>query len=330
MSAKEQQPAAQLPRHRISTAVVTLGIPAVFALTAVVFISSFRDELPDPVAQNWGTDGPNQFGSVDSQITILLISILLLSLFFWGLASFMRAGRRVLVGCSAGLAAMIAALTVGGLHMQRGLADAAEATEIGGPLFLAMALGLGVGFGAAFLLPGDPPLPTAAPLPRGAAVAKLRPTDKRVWIGATASRAMVIVGVTSALVTPALALAIQMPALLLVTVAVAFALITGAYFHVRVDSAGLSVRSALGWPRLHVPLDEVISAGTAEISPLNDFGGWGWRVGHKEGAVGIVTHKGQALEVQRTGGRAVFVTIAQAKRAAELLNTLIQEQRGSE
>lgn len=330
MSAKEALTAEQLPRHRVSMTIVALGLPALFALAAVLLINSWRHELPDPVAQNWGTDGPNEFGSVDSQIIVLVIGILFFSLMFWGLAWFMPAARRALAGCSAGLAAMISALTVGTLSMQRGLADAAEATEIGGPLFLAMALGLGVGFGAAFLLPGDPPLPTAAPLPRGAAVAKLRPTDKRVWIGATGSRAIVILGVASTLVTAVMALALQLPGLLLLTVVLALAFVAGSYFHIRVDSNGLAARSAMGWPRLHVPLDEITSASTTTISPIDDFGGWGWRVGHKAGAVGIVTHKGEALEVQRTGGRAVFVTVADAKRGAELLNTLIQEQRGSE
>lgn len=330
MSAKKNLPVAELPRHRVSMTVVGLGLPALFALAAVVIINSWRDELPDLVAQNWGADGPNEFGSVNAQIAFLVISIALFSLMFWGLAWFLREGRRALVGCSAGLAAMISALVVSTLNMQRGLINAAEATEIGGPMFLALALGLVVGFGAALLLPGDPPLPTTKPLPRGAAVAKLRPTDKRVWIGATSSKAMVIVGVVSVIFTAGMALALQMPALLLATGALVLALISGSYFHVRVDSSGLSVRSAMGWPRLHVPLDEVVAASTTTISPINDFGGWGWRVGHRAGAVGIVTHKGEALEVQRTGGRAVVVTVPRAKRGAELLNTLIQEQRGSE
>jgi hypothetical protein len=86
------------------------------------------------------------------------------------------------------------------------------------------------------------------------------------------------------------------------------------------------VRSSLGRPRIVVPLDEVVRAEVVEVSPVAEFGGWGYRVG-RAGRVGIVLRSGQALQVERTGGRSLVVTVDDADTAAALLNTLAARSR---
>jgi len=110
------------------------------------------------------------------------------------------------------------------------------------------------------------------------------------------------------------------PVLLLALVAAMFS------FVVRVDRTGLVVRSALGWPRTHIPLDEVVRADVIGVRPTRDFGGWGWRVG-RGGRVGIVLRAGEGLLVERSGGRSLVVTVGGAREAAGLLNALATRAR---
>ena len=59
---------------------------------------------------------------------------------------------------------------------------------------------------------------------------------------------------------------------------------------------------------------------------MAEFGGWGYRVG-RGGRVGVVLRTGEALQVQRTGGRAFVVTVDDAATGAALLNTLAARSR---
>jgi hypothetical protein len=101
-----------------------------------------------------------------------------------------------------------------------------------------------------------------------------------------------------------------------------------ASFHVRVSAAGLTVRSTFGWPRTTVPADEVERADVVQVRPVHDFGGYGWRLG-RQGRTGVVVRAGEALEVTRTGGRALVVTVDDAADAAALLNTMAERARAA-
>ncbi|MBW8732107.1 MAG: DUF1648 domain-containing protein [Terrabacter sp.] len=61
--------------------------------------------------------------------------------------------------------------------------------------------------------------------------------------------------------------------------------------------------------------------GTTTVSPLGDFGGWGWRIG-VDGRRGYVTRAGEALVVHRIREPDVVVTVDDADEAAAVLNTL--------
>jgi hypothetical protein len=94
---------------------------------------------------------------------------------------------------------------------------------------------------------------------------------------------------------------------------------------VRVDARGVRVRSLVGVPTFHIPLADIRSAGVVEVHPLTDFGGWGVRVG-LNGRLGIVMRTGEALEVIKTSGRSIVVTVDDAASAAALLNGLVKQQ----
>lgn len=100
--------------------------------------------------------------------------------------------------------------------------------------------------------------------------------------------------------------------------------ITG--WQVRVDSRGLTAAGAFGWPRLHVPADEVEGAHVVEINPLRQFGGWGLRT-NRSGAVGVVIRRGEAIAVDRSGARRTVVTVDDAATGAALLNTYGERAR---
>jgi len=66
------------------------------------------------------------------------------------------------------------------------------------------------------------------------------------------------------------------------------------------------------------------------VDPFRDFGGWGWRAGRSapgQSRSGVVTRKGEALLVERTGGRRFVVTTDDAATAAALLNTVAARSR---
>jgi hypothetical protein len=110
---------------------------------------------------------------------------------------------------------------------------------------------------------------------------------------------------------------ITVGALVLVTVLVLCALV----FRVRVDERGLSVRAVVGWPHLRVPRSDIRSVEVVHVSPMAEYGGWGWRYGIGIGW-GVVMRTGEAIRVTRRDGRMLTVTVDDAETAAALLRGL--------
>lgn len=106
-------------------------------------------------------------------------------------------------------------------------------------------------------------------------------------------------------------------------------LLVTAQFVVIAGPRGFIVRSALGWPRLSVPVASLAKAGVVQIDPMADFGGWGirWVIGpNHKGRWGIVTHRGPGLEVVRRDGRSIVVTVDDPGTAAAVLETYVIER----
>lgn len=182
-----------------------------------------------------------------------------------------------------------------------------------------------------FLTPGDPPLPTPSPVMPDAARSVISDNQRAVWL----RRITIQMGWLSALVyiaaiafTLAMGYFLDIFALMqfLAIIMVIAAIACFAYV-VKIDNTGLTVRSILGWPRIHVPSNEILNAQITEVSPFADFGGYGWRGGFNGAQVGIITRAGEALLVDRTGNREIVVTTDDAQTAAELLNTFADRSR---
>ena len=105
----------------------------------------------------------------------------------------------------------------------------------------------------------------------------------------------------------------------LATAVVALSILANARFHVRVDSDGLFLVSAVGWPRVQVPIAEVVSAEVVDVAPMAEFGGWGMRWA-ADRRFGVVLRAGEGILVRRTDGRSVTVTVDDAATGAGLLN----------
>ncbi len=140
---------------------------------------------------------------------------------------------------------------------------------------------------------------------------------------------MLAAGAGAVLLLGVLAVGLDEPSLLIVGAAVALVLGSFASFVVTVDGRGLTARSSLGWPRVRIPLDEVVAAQPVAVSPLREFGGWGYGI-TLAGRVGMVLRRGPALEVERTGGRTFVVTVDDPETGAALLLSLADRARSSD
>ena len=319
-------------RHARATALWSGGAALALLLAAALVAASWADELPDPVAVHWsGNGGPDGYSSLAGAIGVGLgIGAACVVLFsaitwFWGRTA---STRRMMAATTVWTAGLIALALVGILDQQRGLTDAHQAGAITGVVLVAVLVPLLPSVAAALLVHPDPPLPATGAVAGDAPRATLGRDERGAWVGRASGRALPVVVLGTTILLVAVAVAAQLWFLLAVALALTVLLLTMASFHVRVSAAGLTVRSTFGWPRTTVPADEVERADVVQVRPVHDFGGYGWRLG-RQGRTGVVVRAGEALEVTRTGGRALVVTVDDAADAAALLNTMAERARAA-
>lgn len=317
-----------------------LGVVVPLALTAVVLalILAWLAELPSPAATHWGPTGVDGFGP---PVTFVWLSILLGFVLpavltittVIGVREHWGGGVRLLVGMALGISGLSAVINLGAVGMQRGLADAKQAEDLGGFMLLgfgAFVVLIGIGW---LLQPHIRPAP-ATPL-QPAHVAAITSGERVVWL-ATASlsrRAMFLISLLVVVIVGLTAfMAIRftdrmwVPALTLLLIGGAFA--SSASFRVRVGPDGLSVRSPLGFPRVQVPLGEIVSVRAVQCNPFGEFGGFGWRLG-LDGRTGIVLRRGPAIEVERRDKRPLVVTVDGAAIAVGVLRAYLDRAASS-
>ncbi len=322
--------------HRLLTAMLTTVVPLAFAIGAVIWVLSFAGELPDPVAMHWGADGrPDGFGTWQSAIGIMILVALLVC----GLAAAIGIGlgrsaatRRLAVFLALWSGVALPWFVAGTLHLQRGLVDARQAPDVNQALWISFAAAALIGAVTAALVPGDARMPTSDAVPAEAVRLLLSDSELASWrrsvqipgfhwiagIGAVATVALAVLGLWRGLLWADLwAGTVGLLTVLLVALG---------RWRVVVDHTGLTVSPLISRPRVHIPLDEVVQAEVSPVSPLGEFGGWGYRVG-RAGAVGIVLRAGEALRVRQTGDRIVVITVDDAATGAALLNTLADRAR---
>lgn len=320
---------------------VTWGVVVPFVITAGTFylISTWLPRLPEQVVLQWGPDGtPNRFGPVWELISITgvfaVISFLVLAGFalFTGRTGFIR---RMVCGLATGLALLFAGIMLDPLahQLDRPSGEGPAYNELG--ILVVMGVALAGGILAASAAGKDPRRPSGKPVT--GEQAELAPDERALWVKTiTPGRRFLLVFTAAVAAYLALMGGIAWWAQSWVTVIIALVpvplvLVLFAW-RVRVDSRGLTAASFMGWPKLHVPADEVEGAQLGEVkSPMGEFGGWGIRssLQHPAGAIGVVIRAGEALEVARSGGRKIVVTVDDAATGAALLNAKAHRARQS-
>ncbi|MCS0499148.1 DUF1648 domain-containing protein [Protaetiibacter mangrovi] len=321
------------PRTRLplSVWVVTVALPLIVAAVAVALQLAWLPELPDPIAIHWGPDGaPDGFAPAWASIALtggLALGLTGLFALILGLArgAGPTATHKLLAVVSLGEALFTGVLVTASVGLQRGVADASAAPDLGPWVAIGLGAAVLAGIAAWFALP-PAVRPDADAVP--ARPIALAPGERGVWIATTrvssGAVAIILVAVGVALAASVFAAVatdgalwpvLFVPLLLLVLVCI------GVAWRVRVDASGLAVRSLpLGWPRVVIAAGDIAEVATEHVEPLAEFGGWGWRWAPGR-SFGVVTRSGPAIRVTRRDGRRFTVTVDDAATGAGLLAT---------
>ncbi|MEV6669019.1 DUF1648 domain-containing protein [Streptomyces sp. NPDC051162] len=298
------------------------------AVVLAVFLS-VRDRLPGRIASHIGPGGHADGFSGQGAFLAATLGVLLGDgVLFGALVHWARpnnSGQRVLAVLGGAVAVLTGWLTTAVLLANTGVDEASSVTLPGTRAALAFgatALYAALGWAACGRSEETGTVPGSS-----ADAARLALGDSEIagWTRVAGSRVLPVTGVL-VLAAGVLvgATAGWLSALPLLLTGALLALLTGA--RVTADRRGLTVTPSLApWPRLNVPLHRITEAGHRTVSPLRDFGGWGYRV--RPGASGIVLRSGDAISARLTTGSEFVVTVDDAATAAALLNTLADRER---
>jgi hypothetical protein len=313
--------------------VAAIWVPlAIVILSEVVIIAAGAMGKPRLIV-NWGT-GADRFGPWWSY-TILVAAIgfpvIALMGFFLARATRMAGMNAWMPAISLGIT-IFHALGMGVGSVLLNASPLAPALPLAG----GAALAIGVALLTWRLLPREASASTgvvpadALPVRAGEVAAWTGKVDLPGWfLSLIAAIASVLVGLGVLLL---LVRGWQLWPLFLVPAVLFVVLLLTAQFSVIAGPRGFLVRSAFGWPRLSIPTGELARAGVVTIDPLADFGGWGirWVVGpNHRGRWGVITRRGQGIEVVRRDGRSIVVTIDDAGSAAAILETYAKGRAAS-
>lgn len=322
-------------RFTLPAALLGIALPVVVTLVGLGLQLIWWNDLPDPVAVHWGANGVvDGFGpkTMVPWMTTLLGVVMPLAMTIPVIVSLRKGTRgptlRFLVAIAAFFSVYMVWLLTGSLHIQRGLADAADTGSIGPVLLSGLAAGAVVGLLGWVLQPRQvTEIHTGGTVPLS-----VGPSERAVWATQIGMSTPVIallglgavgsaVGATSVWLSGSVGTALLLTAVAVVIGLAAFGLSRGT---VTVDERGLSVRTALGWPKFRVPIDDVASVATQEVSGLAEFGGYGVRA--IPGAFGVILRNGDAISVTRRNGRRFVVTVDDAATGAGLLQAYAQRR----
>ena len=302
-------------------------IPVLIALVSAIAMVFWIPELPDPIAIHWSGDAADGFGPVWLMVLMPLAIVLVFSAFSVGGAwkttanGLLSGSQKIVLATSVGLSAMLSGGVGWSVAIQRGLEDAAQAGALN-PLVL---IGAVLAVPAWFLLPKTDATPHTVAEPQPLEVAA---SERVSW-----SRVVRLAPGAFALVAVVLALAggsivftatvapegngFAIGALVVVLVIV----LSMSYWRVSADRRGLTLRSALGWPRVVIAIDDIREVHLVDVEPRAEFGGWGWRW-DGAGRSGIIMRGGPAIQVTRSAGKRFVVTVDDAKTGAAVLAAL--------
>jgi hypothetical protein len=305
-------------RRRIQRA--ELVVPAIAVLAAVVTPLLVAGRLPDPLAIHWGLDGrPDGSGPLVLDVTVLAVATAVVTLLpLWSAARADGSAARLLVALAHGMAGLFAFLRLRTLQLNLDAADWTAAGALGaGDLLLAAVAVVPLG-ALGWWLGGRHP---AIERERRTVAAVELPSDGRlVWVGtqtwpAGGAVALVLVVAGGLLSAVRIAPEALTAGAALVIAGLLVRLLTS--ISLAVGPAGLVVRfGPLGWPRVRVPLADVVAVEVEDVEPMA-YGGWGYRV--MPGVRAVVIRRGVGLRVRRGDRPDLIVTVDGAADAAGVL-----------
>jgi len=305
--------------------VVGLVVPLVLVTASVVVMLVALPSLPAEVVVNWGVDGDVARGPAWTYPVVTGVIGITIPTLMWATSA---RGRRaadgvvLMAAVSLGLAVFIAVAMPWALIAQP--TDLAAAV----PFVAAIAIAIGVGAAAWFVLPRDPAVPrddvVVAPIAQPAGARSAWTSVARMTVGARAAIAGAVV--LSAVVASVgiVAAGAAASALFALPLVLAFLFGTLTAFRVSTGPTGLVVRSVVGWPVFRVPATDIDRVELVQVDPMADFGGWGLRLGLvRDGAprraFGVILRAGEGIEALRRDGRRFVVTVDDAQTGAAVL-----------
>ncbi|MGI9001340.1 MAG: hypothetical protein ACR2GH_06700 [Pseudonocardia sp.] len=302
---------------------------------SIAVLLAAADRLPDPIALHF-----DLFGTANGLFSSRWAAIALLAGLGVGLALlfglYARQGSRLgspvvvsswdlgrwFIGLSWAMAGLLGGVLFGVVAANLDQPTATAAALPGWTFPLGLALAVVAGAVGALVAPRTPstasePGPTTPAVPLGA-------TEQISWSRSVGSHWLLVL--SAALLATGVVLGVTANAVAgaIVALAGALVLLLGSVA-VTVDRRGLTLAlGPLGWPRVRVPAEDVVSATVADVSP-GQFGGWGYRI--VPGARAVIIRSGPALVVTRRSGQRFVVTVDGATTAAGLLNGLAGTKR---
>lgn len=337
MPDRDQPQPTDTDAARRATILIGLGAPAVITTFAVWLQLMWRGDLPDPVATHWsGLGAPDGFGAPWMYpVMTAVFGFAVPSVFsLIGLRSIHHgeggAVPRMLTASALGMSTLFAVQMTWSVADQRGLADAVNAPNPWPGILFGVLAGLCLSVAGWHAQP-ELPVPLRRHYRPG--TVPLDPDDPLSWQGYSSAsgalRAAVWAPATLMFVVGiAIAMRSSLGGISLIIASVIIALVAALTmrFKVQVSSAGLEVRSVVGWPAFRVPIDDIDDVSVTEVQGFTDFGGWGVR--KMPGAFGIIMSNGDALHVTRLDGRRLVVTIDHdSEQAAAILGSYVQAHR---
>jgi hypothetical protein len=183
------------------------------------------------------------------------------------------------------------------------------ADEMSAPLFIAVlviaAIAGAVGWfaaGGSHGVPVDVPLAAAS-------------VSTRNWSG-SASNGWVALGAA----LPVLLVLFIDPIWMILMVAISIVMVAFSSVRVEANEQGVTVVvGPFGWPRKHIPIEEITGAAAFDVKPMA-YGGWGYRA--RSGVRAFVIRSGPAIRIERSEGPDTLVTVDDAPAGAATIGTL--------
>lgn len=321
----------------LKAVLIGAALPIAIALSSTLLMLTWLPELPDPLAVHWSGAGADGFGPAVPFILAPLIIVAVFSIFTvamsWRTApsGALLYNQKILLTTSVWLSTMLSVGFVGSIAVQRGLADAKDAPEIGVLLLVGAVAGIMLGAAGWFVLPkGESSIVDAGHHPKAL---DLRGDERLSWshTAQLGKVAFVIVGTSLAVaigaaVFASIASSSSAVIAIIVLVFVSALVVTNTWWRVSADHRGFVVRGALGWPSKRISLDDIRTVQVVDITPTRDFGGYGWRW-TADGRSGVILRAGTAIEVTVSSGKRFVVTVDDADTGAGVIAALLTQQR---